>query len=305
MSATARGALAASLAAAIWGGMYVVSRLVLGVIPPLTLLVIRFLVALPALWIWHGLTERRAVGWRWPSRRAWLDLAVIGGVGYCLSLAAQFGGTALGGASAGAIITSATPAFVALFAWLLLRERPTLRQALGLALAFGGVLLVVDAGRGAATDGARNPNALFGGALLVIAAVTWALYSVLVRRAGQAHGLSTLTITLGATVVGLMFDLPLAGIELTGMTIGPITPLIVLGVLYLGLVSTALAFHLWNLGFKLLDANTAALCFFAQPVVGATLGVLLLGEPMSFGLALGATLILGGALVSVARRQGG
>ncbi len=305
MSATARGALAASLAAAIWGGMYVVSRLVLGVIPPLTLLVIRFLVALPALWIWHGLTERRAVGWRWPSRRAWQDLAVIGGVGYCLSLAAQFGGTALGGASAGAIITSATPAFVALFAWLLLRERPTLRQALGLALAFGGVLLVVDAGRGAATDGARNPNALFGGALLVIAAVTWALYSVLVRRAGQAHGLSTLTITLGATVVGLMFDLPLAGIELTGMTIGPITPLIVLGVLYLGLVSTALAFHLWNLGFKLLDANTAALCFFAQPVVGATLGVLLLGEPLSFGLALGATLILGGALVSVARRQGG
>lgn len=305
MSATARGALAASLAAAIWGGMYVVSRLVLGVIPPLTLLVIRFLVALPALWIWHGLTERRAVGWRWPSRRAWLDLAVIGGVGYCLSLAAQFGGTALGGASAGAIITSATPAFVALFAWLLLRERPTLRQTLGLALAFGGVLLVVDAGRAAATDGARNPNALFGGALLVIAAVTWALYSVLVRRAGQAHGLSTLTITLGATVVGLMFDLPLAGIELTGMTIGPITPLIVLGVLYLGLVSTALAFHLWNLGFKLLDANTAALCFFAQPVVGATLGVLLLGEPMSFGLALGATLILGGALVSVARRQGG
>lgn len=305
MSATARGALAASLAAAIWGGMYVVSRLVLGVIPPLTLLVIRFLVALPALWIWHGLTERRAVGWRWPSRRAWLDLAVIGGVGYCLSLAAQFGGTALGGASAGAIITSATPAFVALFAWLLLRERPTLRQTLGLALAFGGVLLVVDAGRGAATDDARNPNALFGGALLVIAAVTWALYSVLVRRAGQAHGLSTLTITLGATVVGLMFDLPLAGIELTGMTIGPITPLIVLGVLYLGLVSTALAFHLWNLGFKLLDANTAALCFFAQPVVGATLGVLLLGEPLSFGLALGATLILGGALVSVARRLGG
>lgn len=302
MSATARGALAASLAAAIWGGMYVVSRLVLGVIPPLTLLVIRFLVALPALWIWHGLTERRAVGWRWPSRRAWLDLAVIGGVGYCLSLAAQFGGTALGGASAGAVITSATPAFVALFAWLVLRERPTLRQALGLALAFGGVLLVVDAGRGAATDDARNPNALFGGALLVIAAVTWALYSVLVRQAGQSHGLSTLTITLGATVVGLVFDLPLAGIELTGTTIGPITPLIVLGVLYLGLVSTALAFHLWNLGFKLLDANTAALCFFAQPVVGATLGVVLLGEPVSFGLALGASLILGGALVSVARR---
>lgn len=302
MSATTRGVLAASLAAAIWGGMYVVSRFVLGVIPPLTLLVMRFLVALPALWIWHGLTERRELGWRWPSRRAWADLAVIGGVGYCLSLAAQFGGTALGGASTGAVITSATPAFVALFAWLVLRERPTLRQVLGLALAFGGVLLVVGAGRGPAEADARSPNALLGGAFLVLAAVTWALYSVLVRRAGQAHGLSTLTITLGATLVGLVFDIPLAGLELSSATIGPITPLIVLGVLYLGLVSTALAFHLWNLGFKLLDANTAALCFFAQPVVGASLGVLLLGEPLSFGLALGAALILGGALVSVARR---
>jgi len=223
-------------------------------------------------------------------------------VGYCLSLAAQFGGTALGGASAGAVITSATPAFVAVFAWLVLRERPTLRQGLGLALAFGGVLLVVDAGRGAAEDGAHNPNALLGGAFLVVAAVTWALYSVLVRRAGQAHGLSTLTITLGATLIGLGFDIPLAGLELAGSAIGPITPVIALGVLYLGLVSTALAFQLWNLGFKLLDANTAALCFFAQPVVGASLGVLVLGEPLTFGLALGATLILGGALVSVVRR---
>ena len=302
MSATLRGMLAASLAAAIWGGMYVVSRLVLGVIPPLTLLVLRFLVALPALWIWHGLTERRGPDWRWPTRGAWRDLAVIGFVGYCLSLAAQFGGTALGGASAGAVITSATPAFVALFAWLLLRERPSRRQALGLALAFAGVSLVVDAGRGTAADGAGNPNALLGGAFLVVAALTWALYSVLVRRAGQAHGLSTLTITLGATLIGLVFDSPLAALELSSATIGPITPMIGLGVLYLGLVSTALAFHLWNLGFKLLDANTAALCFFAQPVVGATLGVLLLGEPLSIGLALGATVILGGALVSAARR---
>ena len=172
VNATTRGALAASAAAAIWGGMYVVSRLVLGVVPPLTLLVIRFLVALPALWIWHGLTDRRAPDWRWPSRRAWLDVAVIGVVGYCLSLAAQFGGTALGGASAGAVITSATPAFVALFAWLVLREPPSGRQLAGLALASGGVLLVVGAGGDTPATGAMTGNALGGGALLVLAAVT-------------------------------------------------------------------------------------------------------------------------------------
>ena len=50
------------------------------------------------------------------------------------------------------------------------------------------------------------------------------------------------------------------------------------GILYLGVVSTALAFYLWNKGFTLLDASTGSLFFFAQPVVGAVLGWLLLGE---------------------------
>jgi drug/metabolite transporter (DMT)-like permease len=73
---------------------------------------------------------------------------------------------------------------------------------------------------------------------------------------------------------------------------------VVAGVLYLGVISTAVAFYLWNRGFELLDANTASLCFFAQPVVGAVLGALLLHEPLSLGFFAGGALILLGALVS-------
>lgn len=298
MRNTTKGLLAATSAAAIWGGMYVVTRLVLDVIPPLTLLVIRFLVALPTLWIWHGLTERRAPGWRWPSRRGWLSLGVIGLVGYCLSLGAQFWGTSLGGASAGAVITSATPAFVALFAWFVLGERPGWPNLAGLGLASVGVLLVVGVQSLGSEGRSGGRGIALGGGMLIVAAMSWALYSVLVRRATRVHKMSSLTITLGATIWGLGFDLPLAAVEASSATIGAITPAIVAGILYLGVISTALAFHLWNLGFELLDANTAALCFFAQPLVGAALGAILLGESLSFGFAVGGPLILAGALVS-------
>ena len=85
------------------------------------------------------------------------------------------------------------------------------------------------------------------------------------------EGVSALAVTLYVTAWGICWDVPLAALELRGMAIGTITPPVIAGVLYVGIVSTAIAFYLWNKGFELLDANTAALCFFAQPVVGALL----------------------------------
>lgn len=287
-----RGILAATTAAAIWGGMYVVSKMVLDVVPPLTLVVIRFAIALPVLGLWHALTEAGAgnrLTWR-----AFLGLAPVGFVGFCLSLGAQFAGTRLSSASLGAVITSATPAFVVPCALLVLGERPTVARVAGLILASLGVIIVVNPGE---DGGAQGAQAALGAALLVLAAFTWALYSVLVKRHTQA-GVSALSITLGVTAWGIAFDAPFAAIEAAGSGVGAITPLIVAGMLYLGVVSTAVAFYLWNKGFELLDANTAALCFFAQPLVGAALGAALLHEPLGVGFLTGGVLIAVGAIIS-------
>jgi drug/metabolite transporter (DMT)-like permease len=64
------------------------------------------------------------------------------------------------------------------------------------------------------------------------------------------------------------------------------------GVLYLGLVSTALAAFLWNWAFEHLEAGLASLTFFAQPLVGAALGAVFLGERLTPLFLLGASLIL-------------
>lgn len=269
------------LAAAIWGGMYVVSKVVLEVVPPFTLLAMRLLLgaaSLAAWLLWRRTTLRF-------ERRLWVQLLGVGVLGYGVSLGFQFTGTKLSTAANGAVITAATPAFVYLFALLFLRERVSRRRLTALLLSTIGVLLVVNP-----AQAQLNSRLWIGNLLLVGAAITWALYSVLTRKVTQQT--DVLVFTFIAFLGGLIPVLPAAALELQSQTLGTISPGIFLGIVYLGVVSTAIAAYLWNKAFELLEAGVASLTFFAQPLVGAGLGALLLGEKLTVLFVAGAFLIL-------------
>ena len=271
--------------------MYVVSKVVLGVVPPATFVLIRYVVAVPVLLVMFRLTHHS----RGFDRRDWGALALASFVGFGVSLVAQFAGTKLSTAAAGALITSATPAFIVVFAWLLLHEAASPKQWLGLALATIGVLVVTLAGDQSATDQATNP--LLGNLLLIVAAVTWALYSVQVKRLTRTY--SALAVTLGVTAIGVPIVAPVSVLELQTQSIGVITLPVLLGILYVGIGSTAIAFFLWNKSFELLDAASASLFFFAQPLVGVLLSALFLNQPLQLSFFAGGGLILIGALLGI------
>ena len=193
------------------------------------------------------------------------------------------------------MITSATPAFIVLFAWLLLREVASGRQWLGLALATIGVLIVSLLGDQPATVEAADP--LLGNIFLIIAAVSWALYSVMVKIHTRTY--SALAITLAVTAFGVPIVAPVAAIELQTQTIGVITWPVLAGILYVGVGSTAIAFFLWNKSFELLDAASASLFFFAQPVVGTLLSAIFRGQVLGASFFVGGGLILIGALLGM------
>ena len=285
------GAACALLATAIWGGVFVVSKLVLDYVPPITLVAIRYAVALAVLWPLLARSGHKPV-----TRSDLPELAAIGVVGFGVSIVAQFAGTRLSTAANGALITTATPALVVLFAYLILGEALSLRRGLGLAFATVGVLVVADP-----RSARLSPDLLLGNALLAVAAITWALYSVLAKRAARRH--SVLTVTTYAAVFGLLATALLAPVELSIVGLpSSIPPLVILGILYIGVVSTAGAFYLWNKALALLDASSAAVFFFAQPVVGSLLGWLVLGETLGPAFFLGGALIVAGvAVVSTER----
>lgn len=289
MSPLFRGAVYGISAAAIWGGMYVVSDVVLRTIPPFTLLTIRLLIAVVIL----GIAARRS-GAALPDRRSLTSILSIGFIGFGISLGAQFVGTDFSTAVNGALITSASPAFILLFASLVLREQLTARRIAAVLLATAGVIVIVDL---AQID--FGSDYFVGNLALALAALTWGLYSVLVRRASSR--VDTLMFSFLAPIGGLALTIPAAVLELNSRPVGSIDVEIILGILYLGVVSTAVAMFLWNRAFALVDASVASLFFFAQPLVGTLLGVALLGQEMTANLWVGSLLITLGVLLSLSR----
>jgi drug/metabolite transporter (DMT)-like permease len=291
-----RGAIYGLAAASIWGGMYVVSDVVLKVIPPFTLLTIRLMLGtlvLGAMAWW----QMRAADGKLPARAQILRLMGVGFLGFGISVGAQFIGTDLSNAVNGSLVTSASPAFILIFAALVLGEKLTFQRIAAVALATVGVLIIVDLSK---AD--FNSSAFRGNLALAVAAITWGLYSVLVRKVSANQ--DTLTVTLFAFLGGMALTIPASLLELPGRPIGQIDGGVILGLLYLGIVSTAGAMWLWNRSFALVDASIASLFFFAQPLVGATLGALLLHEPITLNLWLGGALIGAGLLMSINWRRG-
>ncbi len=288
---TFAGVFAGLAAASIWGGMYVVSKVVLEVIPPFSLLTLRLMLGALALGVVISIRNRRAGERPTISRDLFFKILLVGATGYGVSLGFQFVGTKLSTASNGALVTSATPAFVLLFAPFLLGERVTARRVIALFVSTLGVVAVIDP-----RNAELSPSLFWGNMSLLAAALTWALYSVLVRKVARSADLllSSTVMFLGGLPTSILFSVW----EVNTRGIGEITWGIIGGILFLGIISTAIAMFLWNYAFAQLPAAVASLTFFAQPVVGTLLGWFFLSEAITPLFILGGALIGAGILIA-------
>ncbi|MBZ8122521.1 DMT family transporter [Bacillus thuringiensis] len=294
MKQTILGAICLSLAASIWGGMYVVSKYVLDFIPPLTLVWLRFIIAFVVLYFILKIAEKKQKKKVVIRKKDWLLFAWIGFIGYFISITCQFIGTKLSDAHTGSLVTSATPAFMVIFAALILKEKLTARRLLSTIIATIGVIIVIG-------WDIEIGSYFIGTIILVGAAITWALLSIYVKIASIQF--SSLVITTYAIFFSLFFITPFMICELQTTSIGTVNTYVILGVLYLGIVSTAGAFFLWNKGLELLDASIGSLFFFFQPIVGSLLGWLLLNETLNSNFFIGGILIICSVLITTFEKK--
>lgn len=264
------------LAAALWGGMYVVSRLTFEAIPPITLGLLRLVIGVSVL----ALVLRRLPLLR-DARLAGLGALLAG------TLMLQFWGTYLAGAAAGSLLTLLTPVFVAVLAPLVLKESTRIRHWLGIGVALAGATIV---------SGGAAGSSLLGDLLLVGASLTWGAYTVL--GAPLVRRLGALEITAGASLWAIPMMVPGTVIELAaGRPLHPTGPAI-LGALYLGVFATALAWWAWYRGVERLPAVTASVFFLAQPVVGVALSIPIFHFPLTPGFLGGSVLVVVGMLLA-------
>ena len=118
MNKTTLGIISGLTATSIWGAMYVVSKAVMAVIPPFSLLTSRLLLGILTLLIIAVVQKKLSI-----KKKDFWNIFWVGFIGYGISLGFQFVGTNLSTAANGSLVTSATPAFVLIFAALILREK--------------------------------------------------------------------------------------------------------------------------------------------------------------------------------------
>ena len=194
-------------------------------------------------------------------------------------------------ASRAALIVPTNPAFTALFAALFLRERLGARRATGVALSVGGALWVLSRGD------PRNFATLHWGTgelLLVLCIFAWSAYT-LASRVALAR-LTPLALTTWVTLAGA---LPLAWPAWSELgALGQVSWQSWAAMAYLVIFGTVLP-NLWYYeGVKALGAARAAQFINLVPPLAALESVLLLGEPATPALAVGALLVVAGLFLA-------
>ncbi|EOO38584.1 drug/metabolite exporter family protein [Bacillus mycoides] len=181
-----------------------------------------------------------------------------------------------------------------IFAALILKEKLTARRLLSTIIATIGVVIVIG-------WDFEIGSYFIGTIILVGAAITWALLSIYVKIASARF--SSLVITTYAIFFSLFFITPFMVWEFQTNPIEHMNMYVVLGVLYLGIISTAGAFFLWNKGLELMDASIGSLFFFFQPIVGSLLGWFLLNETLSSNFFIGGILIICSVIITTFEKR--
>jgi drug/metabolite transporter (DMT)-like permease len=286
-----------AVAAALWGGMYVVSAETFNAIPPATLSLLRLLLGVAAL-VLIAVLRRESLGWgRVPKQSV-----LFAGAAVAASMLLQFGGTALTSAVEGSVVTMATPVFVLIFGRLI-EGVAVPRQAWGgIALATAGVV-ALGLRSASPTSGGTPDDALarlIGVIMLIGAGATWALFSSFGRPAVAAVGARNAVALCAAVSIPFLIPFSAAEVVLVGINLSDATaPFSLFAIAYLGFGATAIGWSSWYRGYAAAPPRLAAGVLFLQPLIAAALGVGLLNEAIDASLALGALLLLGGvALIS-------
>lgn len=284
-----------TLSALIWSGNFVISRAMNDVIPPAGFVFWRWLVAVVILAPIALPRLRR----EWPIVRAnWQLIFICGLFGVTLFNFLIYTAMHTTTAINAALVNSAIPVFIIMFARLFYGQRVTLRQHTGIALSLAGVATIIlqgDLGR------IRTLTFNTGDLLVLIAAVAWALYSVALRRYPQ--GLNPFVFLFCIAACGLLFLVPFYAIEIASGKLMTLNSATVLSIAYVGIFASVVAFSTWNYGLRKVGPHRGGQFVHLMPAFSTILAVIFLGERLHLFHVVGIMLIFVGILFATLERR--
>jgi len=264
-------------------------------VPVAILATLRFVIAIAVLWPLFSPVKMRAV-----RRAEWLNLFLQAFFGTFMFTLLMLNGVQRTSAVAAGVITSTIPAIVALFAWLILREKPNGRALVSIALAIAGVVTInlANGGTSAHDAGAASSGSLTGNLLILGAVCCESIYVILSRRLTQT--LAPIDICAYTHLFGLFLMLPLGATAMWQFDYASVPAATWALVVWYGLSASIFSFWLWMKGIRHVPGSLAGVFSAVLPVAAAAYGIAFLGErpTLAHGIAL-ACVVTGIVLASL------
>ncbi|MCR5856563.1 DMT family transporter [Mesorhizobium sp. J428] len=277
------------LTALFWAGNAIGGKLAVGHVSPMLLSALRWLIAC-AILLAVGHRHVRA-DWLVIRRNAML-LTFLGFFGFTLFSVALYSALMFTTAINASVLQAGMPAIIFVANFWLFRLRTTTGQVFGFLLSLVGVAI-------AATQG--EPSRLLaldvniGDALVLVAAIVYALYTTVLRRKPDMHWISFM---VALTAAGFVTSVPFALAEYAhGTMIAPdATGWAIIA--YTALFPSTLAQAFYIRGVNLIGGNRAGLFINLVPIFGTLLSIALLGEEVHVYHAAALALVLGGIAIA-------
>ncbi|GGY92874.1 DMT family transporter [Novosphingobium colocasiae] len=292
----ARAYLMLGVVMVFWAGNSIVGRAMRDDVGPFTLSFMRWFIACLVL---LPLAARKAWAERAIIRAGWLWIAILGALGVVLFNALLYNGLRYTTATNALLLQASIPAMVLAVDRVLEGTRAPALQVAAVLLSTLGVVTIVLRGDLAAIAGLPIGR---GDAMILIAALAWALYIVFLRRKPAVSPAVFLLLTFS---LGVLTMAPPALLEtLEGRNHGwSLRDLG--GFVYVGIFPSVVAFYVFNAATEQLGPARAGQGITLMPLFGALLSTWLLGEHLERFHWIGMAMILGGIVLAalVVRRR--
>jgi probable blue pigment (indigoidine) exporter len=191
------------------------------------------------------------------------------------------------------LLTSTSPLVLVFGTALVTRRAIRPLEMLGAAIGFGGVFIL--SGIESVTE--LSPNAWLGVPLAIGSAVCWAGYTALAGRLGARDALVTTAVTSGVgTLAVSLIALPTQDWSRI-LTLSPMTWL---ATLWAGGMAIGFAYVVWSLALRRLPPSAVLPFNYTTPVFSLIIAWLILGEPLTLPIVIGALAVVGGVVLSQA-----
>ncbi|GAA6159321.1 EamA family transporter [Ruegeria sp. HU-ET01832] len=232
-------------------------------------------------WTWAtgGLSQLREIPW---------TTYLFGTIGLFGYHALYFSALRMAPAAEAGLIAYLWPLLIVLFSGLLPGEQLRIGHLIGACLGFAGAAVII---AGGGSSGFQTEH-LPGYALALMCALTWSGYSVLSRRLGDTPTSSVAVFCVATAVASGLLHIAVEE------TVWPETILGWGSVIALGLGPVGLAFYVWDIGVKQGDIQILGTSSYAAPLLSTLVLVVAGIAAPSWGLAIAAVLITGGALIA-------